>query len=71
MKGGLSWGRRLCPGSHFHLRLRLRQAHADQLADATLFHRHAVKNVGLRYRGVVVSDDDELSLRQEPILDLV
>ena len=43
----------------------VRQLHPDQLADAALFHRHAVKNVRLRDRALVVGDDDELALRDE------
>ena len=48
-------------------RARIGQLHPDEFADAALFHRHAIKHVGLRDRALVVGDDDELALRDESV----
>src|SRR6185437_7589020 len=44
--------------------------HSYQFAYPAFFHRHAVKNIGLGNGTLVVGDDDELALRDEPLQHL-
>src|SRR6267378_8458750 len=44
--------------------------HSYELAYPAFFHGHAVKNIGLGNGTLVMGDDDELALRDEPFQNL-